>query len=106
MKVIARWFLLIYTKIIHITLVLYNHRLGHNAYLCYFIKYVYYIIFIQDLNFIVIKGLIQMSNCLQCYACQSCNDPFNIYNAPILKLLDGQGFNCTVNRKRLFFNAR
>jgi len=51
---------------------------------------------IKKLFFIIIKALIQISNSIQCYACESCNDPFNTYNAPILYLLDNQGFNCTV----------
>jgi hypothetical protein len=53
--------------------------------------------------FFVMKGLIQMGYSIQCYACESCNDPFIVFNPSILRLLDNEGFNCTVNRKNLFF---
>lgn len=46
-----------------------------------------------------IKGLfIDISVSLQCYACQSCSDPFYLDQAPMLYLPDNEGFNCTVNR--------
>jgi hypothetical protein len=46
----------------------------------------------------MIKALIQISNSLQCYACELCNDLFNIYKVPIFDLPDNDDYNCAINR--------
>ena len=47
-------------------------------------------------TYCIILALVRVDQGLECYACESCSDPFDASNAPVIVSLDNDIFNCTV----------